>query len=362
MKIRQVMLSTPECGHQRLVERINKNHCQLSLVKIAYLYLFEYYRNNKIGPVFAFYLGLVVQRLMNYRLSVRMARSKYYYPSKLRSRLMKFNRKLLSLATAIVLGSAAATAQAVTTLDFADNTSPAAAPLPYSNTTGVYVGGTYISTAAPNTNAFSAGNEFRMIGGDGLVGGGGEKTIVDGNQSWDIADNGVITTTGTDLTPTTNSDGLWQGADFFGSQFGFVNAPTSLTLDASSITANWADGLTAEWGGSFFPMGSCDAANQVHTDGQGCGITLSGDVMNMVTNPDGSQTFDFSLFGEHRITTWEDTEGGTASSGNGFAGWNAEWELHGTGSVSAIPVPAAVWLFGSGLMGLVGVARRKKSA
>lgn len=29
--------------------------------------------------------------------------------------------------------------------------------------------------------------------------------------------------------------------------------------------------------------------------------------------------------------------------------------------VNTIPVPAAVWLFGSGLMGLLGVARRKKS-
>ena len=29
---------------------------------------------------------------------------------------------------------------------------------------------------------------------------------------------------------------------------------------------------------------------------------------------------------------------------------------------AAVPVPAAVWLFGSGLLGLVGVARRKKTA
>jgi hypothetical protein len=30
--------------------------------------------------------------------------------------------------------------------------------------------------------------------------------------------------------------------------------------------------------------------------------------------------------------------------------------------VAAVPVPAAVWLFGSGLLGLIGVARRKKTA
>lgn len=31
-----------------------------------------------------------------------------------------------------------------------------------------------------------------------------------------------------------------------------------------------------------------------------------------------------------------------------------------SGDVSAVPVPAAVWLFGSGLLGLIGVARRKR--
>jgi len=29
--------------------------------------------------------------------------------------------------------------------------------------------------------------------------------------------------------------------------------------------------------------------------------------------------------------------------------------------ISAVPVPASVWLFGSGLLGLVGVARKKTS-
>jgi hypothetical protein len=43
---------------------------------------------------------------------------------------------------------------------------------------------------------------------------------------------------------------------------------------------------------------------------------------------------------------------------SGFGG--VKYALHLEGTVSVIPVPAAVWLFGSGLLGLVGVARRKK--
>ena len=36
--------------------------------------------------------------------------------------------------------------------------------------------------------------------------------------------------------------------------------------------------------------------------------------------------------------------------------------LEGTVNASAVPVPAAAWLFGSALMGLAGVARRRKAA
>lgn len=55
-------------------------------------------------------------------------------------------------------------------------------------------------------------------------------------------------------------------------------------------------------------------------------------------------------------------------SGNAFESTVVDWDFSGnvTGSsysmtVTAVPVPAAVWLFGSGLLGLIGVARRKAS-
>lgn len=46
-----------------------------------------------------------------------------------------------------------------------------------------------------------------------------------------------------------------------------------------------------------------------------------------------------------------------------FPGWNAAFDLSAQPQIApAVPVPAAVWLFGSGLVGLVGIARRKKKA
>lgn len=54
----------------------------------------------------------------------------------------------------------------------------------------------------------------------------------------------------------------------------------------------------------------------------------------------------------------QDGKRGYAMIDGAFPGFNANFDFE----VAAVPVPAAVWLFGSGLLGLVGVARRRKSA
>ena len=54
------------------------------------------------------------------------------------------------------------------------------------------------------------------------------------------------------------------------------------------------------------------------------------------------------------FTTGDGRQGFTDKSNIKFV-----WAVQ-SGDVSAVPVPAAVWLFSSGLLGLIGVARRKK--
>ena len=77
------------------------------------------------------------------------------------------------------------------------------------------------------------------------------------------------------------------------------------------------------------------------------------------------------------INIWDASGNSVDINGNGIPGWgmidgaflgfNANFTVSPggptgaayAGAASVVPVPAAVWLFGSGLLGLVGVARRK---
>ncbi len=67
-------------------------------------------------------------------------------------------------------------------------------------------------------------------------------------------------------------------------------------------------------------------------------------------------------YATYTSTAWKFSfvHGGQGNNLKGTATYKA-WAVH-SGDISAVPVPAAVWLFGSGLISLIGLARRKTRA
>lgn len=84
---------------------------------------------------------------------------------------------------------------------------------------------------------------------------------------------------------------------------------------------------------------------------------------NGLTGPGvvGTLTFQAIALGDTSLSmavTSEALKGGDFIS---EADYSVQLVTFGSANVNVVPVPAAVWLFGSGLLGLVGVARRKKA-
>lgn len=92
-----------------------------------------------------------------------------------------------------------------------------------------------------------------------------------------------------------------------------------------------------------------------------------------VTSGTYSNTFDLTLassFNASFVTANGGIAGAEAALASGLADGHAYFNIH-TATFSggeirgflapAVPVPAAAWLFGSGLLGFIGVARRKRA-
>ena len=141
--------------------------------------------------------------------------------------------------------------------------------------------------------------------------------------------------------------------------------PVSIVLDASGFFGAVGGGLTT--GDTISGVGAL-AATDGFLFGAKASYTLPLGPSPMVTT-----TFDTTTIGGAGLGTnpsgtlplTDDGIGGSPMVAGPFPGFNANFDFTSVTITSytptAIPVPAAVWLFGSGLLGLVGVARRKKA-
>ena len=107
------------------------------------------------------------------------------------------------------------------------------------------------------------------------------------------------------------------------------------------------------------------SGSDLYFDANGNGVQDAGEFRENITSvtpySDSLQMFAMDMQGPAPMAATANSAG--VVSGD-FIGIKAYFDI-GSGnsmhvtSVSAVPVPAAVWLFGSGLIGLIGLARRK---
>lgn len=140
-----------------------------------------------------------------------------------------------------------------------------------------------------------------------------------------------------------------------------VGAPFSVDLLANIPDPVLGWGLDVTFNTSVISLTGVTVASQwspaAAADGDGLAglafpLPVSGDNVLLATLSFDALTQGATTL-EASATVGDLTEGFPLASG-GFAE-----VIYTPGSVEVVPLPAAVWLFGSGLLGLIGVARRK---
>lgn len=224
-----------------------------------------------------------------------------------------------------------------------------------------------ISTLGMTDNSVLLGGKGSSIGGDGFAG------IIEMNVS-----SGGITVPGTSMTGSVDGAGNMT-FDPTGRQ-GMFDSPATLTDlpfyidDAANCFSGSGCSSNGNTTWTTFTTGSASA---IFFSAQG-GAPINGSVLSNAGDLDGDAIDDFqgvlvsggqigslwgSFFGVGYYEAWQvEILSGTVASG-----FNVDTVFNGPGGniaqyTSAVPIPAALYLFGSGLFGLLGVARRKKGA
>ena len=179
-----------------------------------------------------------------------------------------------------------------------------------------------------------------------------------GTGSWfgmaagDFNFDGIVDTV---HTPISSFDGIVIGSvqTPSGSHTGLVNGTESPTIDNP-----WGFFQNTGMHGTLaaITVSSDDGAGNVTLDMSGWTVDWNGGLIDMGQGADAVVTCSGTCGDGDTYTLDYSAVVPTGS----FTG--VPYSLHLEGTISAVPVPAAVWLFGSGLVGLAGIARRRKAA
>ena len=282
------------------------------------------------------------------------------------------SRKLLavSVATALSLTANSASADAITQMTLEDiDGDTAVSGFRFTTAATPY---TPADNSFPNGGLVAVGNEQRF--GDAATddcGGGagscGPLLFNTGEIGTNVFSSGFNFGGGGDFQP------VIIGSTFDGTNFvadGSGNTGGSVTIDeAGTLILD----LTALDFGGFYNAPTFFLAPQSRADFKTiAGLTpLPGDeLLSVLGDPafTGTSSTDLPYYLDTLVDNGDGTYGfiirwtAKIKQGSNFDGNISRWRLEGTFDTNPVPVPAAVWLFGSGLLGLVGVARRKKSA
>jgi len=168
---------------------------------------------------------------------------------------------------------------------------------------------------------------------------------VNGITGWRLPTNTPVN--GSSYNYTRSNDGT--------TDFGFAATTTDGT------DGGWRDGSgnpVSEMGHLFYVtlgnLGVCDPTLPVCTAQAGSGLTNTANFSNILSG--------YYWSGSERGSglAWVFSfSGGSQGGADVQDSIEYAWAVR-SGDVNAVPVPAAAWLFGSGLMGLLGLARRKR--
>lgn len=196
-------------------------------------------------------------------------------------------------------------------------------------------------TAFPLQSALSAVVSRDFSGNDcsGYFGTGFDScTIFINSNGEKIELSPVIAKYGSDLTLSETNGTVFPSVD--GTEFSFTNTTTSNKTGTWNYTPGAGDPGTRYWAtkaGNNFRL-FWEVQSSAVASGGACDVT---------------DVYTLGCLNEALTTTTGDW---TTPSNKSLS----HITFYDTGT-TVVPVPAAVWLFGSGLLGLAGVARRKKS-